>query len=122
MGEPDANRTFKSRIALPIAMLGLSLIVGCMSKSPDYVNVVDFPPHSTGSRWSPAEIFSDPQLIALAKAVKKQDLREIDQLIAAGVDVNAAGKDNVTPLAWALMLQKKKAFKRLLQRQNTTSQ
>ena len=104
------------RISLPLTTsVWFLLIVGCMRNAPDHVNIVDFPPDSCGKRWHEEDLFSDPQLLALAKAVNKEDLREIDRIVAAGADVNLAGKDNVTPLAWALMLERKNAFRHLLQ-------
>ncbi len=39
----------------------------------------------------------------------------MDQLIADGVDVNAKGKDNVTPLFWAFFDNKLPRFKKLLE-------
>ena len=53
------------------------------------------------SLWKVEEYFEDPQLIALCKAIDKEDMVEIDRLVAAGADVNARGKDGMTPLLWA---------------------
>lgn len=55
-------------------------------------------------------------MVALAVAIQEGDLRKIDDLLAAGVNVNAQGKDDITPLGWALMIRNKPAFRRLLER------
>lgn len=98
------------------AALYLALVIGCMGPPAEYVNMVDFPPDSCGKRWRPAHLFSDPQAIALAIAVERGDTRAIDRLIASGADVNARGRDGVTPLAWSLMVENKTAYRRLLEK------
>ncbi|MDE0421742.1 MAG: hypothetical protein OXK76_12775 [Gammaproteobacteria bacterium] len=47
------------------------------------------------------ETFADLAVRALAVAAVRGDTKEIDRLIAAGVDPNARGVGNVTPLHWA---------------------
>jgi hypothetical protein len=66
-------------------------------------------------RWRAKDFFDDPQVIALCHAIEGNDLNEIDRLIAAGADVNAKGKDNMTPLLWAFPDNKLKRFTRLLE-------
>jgi ankyrin repeat protein len=65
--------------------------------------------------WKAADYFDDPQVIALCKAIEANDLKEIDRLVAAGADVNAKGKGNMTPLLWAFPDNKLPRFKRLLE-------
>jgi ankyrin repeat protein len=69
----------------------------------------------------PAYTFSDPRVLALIKAVDREDLPEIDQLVAAGVDINAVGESlklpgqlYVTPLIAAFNRERKASFERLL--------
>ena len=62
------------------------------------------------------DVFSDPKVVALCDAVGRGDLTEIDRLVSAGADVNATGKDEVTPLTWALTVKYKPGFRRLLER------
>ena len=50
--------------------------------------------------WRAEEFFDDPKVVALCKAIEARDLEEIDRLVAEGTDVNAKGKDNMTPLLW----------------------
>lgn len=61
-------------------------------------------------------MFDEPSVIALADAIKNEDLPEIDRIVSSGVDINTGGRDNVSPLGWALMVNKKAAFQRLLER------
>ena len=59
-------------------------------------------PHGEMFEWVHAEeTFADPGVQALAVAALTGDTREIDRLVAAGVDPNAIGVGNVTPLHWA---------------------
>lgn len=59
--------------------------------------------------------WSDAKMIALAGAIEADDPARIDQCIADGADVNFAGENKVTPLAWSIVEQKKRAFRRLLE-------
>src|SRR5690554_2968373 len=45
--------------------------------------------------------FKDQSIVALCHAIERNDLELMQRLIDGGVDVNARGKDNVTPLLWA---------------------
>ena len=65
--------------------------------------------------WKAEDYFNDPQVIALCKAIEANDLSEMDRLIAAGANVNAKGKDNMTPLMWAFPDNKLDRFKKLLE-------
>ncbi len=46
------------------------------------------------------EVFSDPQVAELTRAIEDNDLKKIDLLLQKGVDVNARGKDGITPFYW----------------------
>lgn len=59
------------------------------------------------------ELFSDPMVRDLGKAVRKGQVEEIDWLVAQGVDVNKKGFRNATVLALALVSID--AFKKLLE-------
>jgi ankyrin repeat protein len=65
--------------------------------------------------WKAEDYFEDPQVIALCRAIEANDIAEIDRLVAAGADVNAKGKGNMTPLLWAFPDNKLERFKRLLE-------
>jgi ankyrin repeat protein len=65
--------------------------------------------------WKAEDYFDDAQVIALCNAIEKNDLAEIDRLVAAGANVNAKGKGNMTPLLWAFFDNKLERFTRLLE-------
>ena len=55
--------------------------------------------------WSPDLFFDDPKVIQLCEAIREKDYEEIDRLVKVkGVDINATGRMNVTPLFWAFPL------------------
>lgn len=60
--------------------------------------------------------FSDRSQLVLARAIEAEDIPAIDRAVAEGADVNAIGKDEMTPLAWAFAKQKKESFRRLLEK------
>ncbi len=59
--------------------------------------------------------WSDPQVAELATAAVNGDIARIDQLVAAGVDVNAQGRLGLTPLYFVYQAKNKAGFARLLQ-------
>jgi hypothetical protein len=66
--------------------------------------------------WKAEDFFDDPKVIALCKAIEANDLKEMERLIKDGVDVNAKGKGNMTPLLWAFPDNKPERFKLLLEK------
>jgi hypothetical protein len=66
-------------------------------------------------KWKADDYFTDPQVIALCHAIEANDLDEIDRLVAAGANVNALGKGNMTPLLCAFPDNKLARFRRLLE-------
>jgi hypothetical protein len=67
------------------------------------------------SAWKPEDFFSDPKVIGLCRAIEAEDITKIKEWIAAGADVNARGKDNMTPLLWAFPDNKLARFRILLE-------
>ncbi len=65
--------------------------------------------------WTAEDYFTDPQVIALCKAIEANDLAEMERLVSAGADVNAQGKDKMTPLLWAFPDNNLPRFKWLLE-------
>jgi hypothetical protein len=65
--------------------------------------------------WKAADFFTDPQAVALCEAIQANDLERMRQLIAAGADVNARGKGNMTPLLWSFFDDKPERFQLLLE-------
>ncbi len=60
-------------------------------------------------------MFPDEKVRALAEAAGKGNNKKIEELVAAGVDVNATGKKNATPLFWAFRKENIKGFNKLLE-------
>lgn len=58
-------------------------------------------------------MFPDPQVRALAAAAAKGNISQINELVSQGVDVNARGTQNATPVFWAM--QNLAGFTRLLE-------
>ena len=65
--------------------------------------------------WKAEDYFTDPQVIALCRAIEANDLVEMERLVKAGADVNAQGKDKMTPLLWAFPDNHLPRFKWLLE-------
>lgn len=70
--------------------------------------------HEVGGKTA-ADIFADERVAGLARAAAKGDIDAIDQAVADGVDVNAIGSDDATPLLWAIFALNKAGFKQLLE-------
>ena len=65
--------------------------------------------------WKAEDYFTDPKVIALCHAIEASDLAEMERLVKAGADVNAQGKDKMTPLLWAFPDNQLPRFKWLLE-------
>jgi hypothetical protein len=65
--------------------------------------------------WHAEDYFTDLRVVALCHAIEANDLIEMRRLIAAGADVKALGKDNMTPLLWAFPDNKLERFRLLLE-------
>jgi ankyrin repeat protein len=65
--------------------------------------------------WKAEDYFTDPQVIALCRAIEANDLAEMERLVNAGADVNAQGKGKMTPLLWAFPDNQLARFKWLLE-------
>lgn len=61
----------------------------------------------------PSEHFSGLSL-ELVSAIEAEDTERMDSLVSSGANVNAVGRGYITPILWALLKGKQKAFERLL--------
>ena len=61
------------------------------------------------------DLFSSAREVAFAEAAARGQTGWLKELLDQGVDVNARGKDGVTPLLWALAQGGKPGFKYLLE-------
>ncbi len=98
----------------------ISLILGCGMSSPAYAQVsaqsswqLKGPMHQR-LKWKAEDYFTDAGILKLCKAIEAKDLKEIERLVKSGVDVNAKGRGNMTPLLWAFPMGEE-AFKKLLE-------
>jgi ankyrin repeat protein len=57
---------------------------------------------TTVAGMTPTQTFSKPQTAQLVEAVMSGDYTGADKLLAQGVDVNAVGTEDLTPLLWVL--------------------
>ena len=64
--------------------------------------------------WKAEDYFTDRKVISLCRAIEANDLAEMERLVKAGADVNAQGKDKMTPLLWAFPDNHLPRFKWLL--------
>ena len=64
--------------------------------------------------WKAEDFFEDAKVIELCRAIEANDLETMKKLIDAGVNVNAKGKDDMTPLLWAYSDYKFERFQMLL--------
>jgi uncharacterized protein len=60
-------------------------------------------------------MFPERQVRDLAEAAGKGKIKKVEELAALGVDVNARGRENATPLFWALRNGNLKGFTKLLE-------
>ncbi len=65
--------------------------------------------------WRAEEYFTDPAVIALCRAIERDDLGEMKRLVESGANVNAVGKDGMTPLLWSFPDRKPERFAYLLE-------
>jgi hypothetical protein len=65
--------------------------------------------------WKAEDYFGEPSVVALCHAIEADDLKQIEQLISEGADVNAKGKGAMTPLLWAFPDNKLARFTKILE-------
>jgi ankyrin repeat protein len=63
---------------------------------------------------NPEDYFSDPKVVALTRAATAGDVATIDALVRQGLDVNAVGKGDITPLWFAYVSGNRAGFVHLL--------
>jgi ankyrin repeat protein len=64
---------------------------------------------------TPSEVFKDPKIEALIKAVYAGDMNLAKQLMRDGADINALGTSGITPLLWAETSLQPAAMQRMLE-------
>ena len=71
-------------------------------------------PWSVQNGWDAENIFADPKVVTLCKAIELQDFNKVQALVDAGVDVNSVGIGGMTPLMWCMPADKGGVFECLL--------
>lgn len=61
------------------------------------------------------KIFLSPEIQALIEAVENIELKNIESIARSGGDLNARGRDEMTPLFWAILKNKKESWRKLLE-------
>lgn len=102
------------------AVMALLMNTGCSGQGFDFEGM-----ESAEKKWnertsqellafmSLETMFPDESARALAKAAGKGKVKKVEELVRSGVDVNARGTQEATPLFWAM--KNYKGFKRLLE-------
>ena len=104
---------------LVAVLAAVSVLAGCSDPAQGLIRkvaarVTNAPWHELHG-WKAADFFTDPQVVALCDAIAANDVARMKELIAAGADVNARGKGNMTPLLWAFVDNKPERVRLLLE-------
>lgn len=67
-----------------------------------------------GRGADPAEFFSDPDQVAVAAAMTEGDTQRISELVQAGANLGALGRDGMTLLQWEMLRNGMTGFRELL--------
>jgi ankyrin repeat protein len=87
----------------------------CRKILPLLITVCLLGPVARAAPLKAADYYSQTKELAIAAAAENNDASKIRELKAAGVDVNAHGRGNLTPLYLAATSRSKKAFECLLE-------
>ncbi len=103
-----------------LAAMAVCFLAGCSDPAERFMRqvatrVINDAPWHERHGWRAADYFTDPQVVALCDAIAADDVGRMKELIAAGADVNARGKGNMTPLLWAFVDNKAERFRLLLE-------
>ncbi len=93
-------RNSKGCRIVAMCILVLPALIGCSTKPLDEMTT--------------SELFTNPQVAALVHAAETGDVKTIDELVTKGIDVNARGRGNVTPLVCTYIAHNFDGFDRLL--------
>ncbi len=94
-------------LAISRLLLSLLLCICC--------NGCGAQPYHDKVGWKAEAFFDDPKVVTLCKAIESDDLEAMQTAVAAGADINAVGRDGMTPLMWAFPDHKVGRFKWLLE-------
>lgn len=83
--------------------VGVLLVAGC-----------DVTVHDQAG-WEARDFFTDPLVVELCEAIEADDLPAMKQAVDRGADINAIGRDGMTPLMWAFPDHEIERFRWLLE-------
>jgi hypothetical protein len=89
-------------VLLTVSLLLLAIVGGCVRRTP----------HQRLG-WKAEDFFKDARVISLCNAIERRDIAEIERLAKSGVNINAKGRGNMTPLLWAFPMGET-VFKKML--------
>lgn len=92
----------KNIIKVLFSLFSITMLFGCLAMN-------------GSARFKANEYFEDKGAIDLAEAAAIGDIKTLEALKAAGVNVNHVGRDGMTPLHWAVMARNNAGVKRLLE-------
>ena len=98
-GTPSQHRHIRPMFCA-LFLIGVATLSACARQPVDQMKTSD--------------IFADPQVAALAVAAETGDVNKIDALVGQGVDVNAKGQNNITPLVRCLLAKNMAGYDALL--------
>lgn len=87
------------------AILLITSLFGCGGESVD----------KAGFSKSRNEVFLEDNLNKAAKAVERENLKELEELVKGGLNLNATGEHGYNLLYWAFRSEEVKSFEKLLQ-------
>jgi uncharacterized protein len=90
----------------------LRLLMATMAFLPASCGCAKSPHERLG--WKAEKFFTDRGVLSLCRAIEAKDLKEIERVVKSGVDVNAKGRGNMTPLLWAFPMGEE-VFKKMLE-------
>ena len=95
----------KSTLSNSAFLLTLTLCIASMIGCDGAPNVP-----GTTKQFKAKELFTDVKVVGVAEALESNDLAKAGQLLHAGADINAVGKDGMTLPIWTMMLKNKSSF------------
>ena len=92
----------KMKKIIILTLIALVVSIGLFKLYQLSKNIVNFTQEWQEEReqYNPENLFSDQKVVELCYASKEGDLNKMDQLLKQGVDINAEGKDGMTPFLW----------------------
>ena len=108
------SRVFRKMAPCTACCLVMVAVLMCSCGCDESASVISVSTHRKLG-WRASDYFTDPSVVALCDEIEQNDIAAVGQLIASGVDVNARGKGNMTPLLWGFLDNHSVVFRKLLE-------